>query len=124
MKNKFDVYEWMTRQVLTEAEAEEEGLGEMPLDPNAQQQPPPPPPQPQQKPPTPQKPPASSGNTAFRSLSGKTISGVSFKANGDSGGEISILTKNSYVPFKISWVNQNVTITDVNGNIINIGEEG
>lgn len=121
MKKRFDVYEWMTRQVLSEAE-EEAGLGEMPPELAGQQQSAPP--QPQQKPPTPQKPPQSGNNTAFRSLSGKTISGVSFKANGDSGGEISILTKNSYVPFKISWVNQNVTITDLNGNIINIGEEG
>lgn len=120
MKKKFDVYEWMTRQVLTEAD--EEGLGEMPVDPTTQQPAAAPSP-PQQNPPTPQKPPTSSGNTAFRSLAGKTISGVSFKANGDSGGEISILTKNSYVPFKVSWVNQNVTITDLNGNIINIGEE-
>jgi hypothetical protein len=89
---------------------EEEIPGQMP-----QAQPQTPQAQPQAKPP-------SDGNQAFSSLQGQTIAGVSFSANGDAGGVIKIMLKNSYNPFQISWVNQNVTVTDAKGNVINIGD--
>lgn len=103
--DKFDIFSWGQRLIL---EQEEDQTQQQPSQQNVPQQN-----QQQMQP---------NANDAFRSLSGKTISGVTFKPNGDSGGVISILTKNSYIPFKISWVNQTVTITDLNGNIINIGE--
>jgi hypothetical protein len=88
---------------------------DVPVDPN---QPPAPPNA--QKPPA--QPPSKSPNQAFSSLQGQTISGVSYSANGDAGGVIKIALKNSYIPFQIYWVNQKVTVTDMTGNIIDIGE--
>jgi len=101
MKNKFSVSNWMYQ-------LNEEDLA---ADPSQPAQPNQPPPQ-----------PAKSPNQAFSSLQGQTISGVSFSPNGDSGGVIKIMLKNSYVPFQIAWVNQKVTVTDSKGNIIDIGD--
>ena len=61
-------------------------------------------------------------NEAFRELTGQTIASVSYAANGANGGIISIKTKNSHLPFKISWVNSKATVQDSSGNVINLSE--
>lgn len=55
---------------------------------------------------------------AFRSLQGQTVSGVQYSPNGTNGGSIKINVKNSYIPFTISWVNQQVTVTTLSGETI------
>lgn len=114
MKKKFDIHSWLFEQG---------GPLEPPATPGqpGQQAPGQPPAQPPQEPQQ-KEAPGSDNNSAFRSLQGKTISGVTFSANGDSGGVIKIAVKNSYVPFTISWANQEVTISDLSGNILKIGE--
>lgn len=66
---------------------------------------------------------AGSQDQAFRSLQGQTISGVQYSPNGTTGGVIKIRVKNSYVPFVISWANQTLTITDLQGNVINLSDD-
>jgi hypothetical protein len=55
---------------------------------------------------------------AFSSFVGSTISGMNFKKNGATGGEIQISISNSNRPVKISWVGDKVTVTQPNGNIV------
>lgn len=66
--------------------------------------------------------PQSSPNDAFRSLQGQTVAGVQFAPNGGNGGTIKIKVKDSYVPFTISWVNQKITVVDLQGNTIVLGD--
>lgn len=107
---KFSVYDWMSKVILEQDEEQPQQ--------SASQSPPQPPPQQQQQ----QSVPSKSSNQAFRTIVGKTISGITYSPNGDSGGEIKIMVKDSYLPFKISWVNEAITVTDLNGNILNLGE--
>jgi hypothetical protein len=101
---KFSVYDWMNKILLEEEQQQQ---------PDQMQ-----PPQTQQQPMTPPK----SNNQAFRTIVGKVVSGATFSSNGDSGGEIKIMIKDSYLPFKISWTNETVTVTDLNGNILSLNE--
>lgn len=75
-----------------------------------------------QAPQQPSAQPQGAPSDAFRSLQGQTIAGVQFAPNGSNGGTIKIKVKNSYVPFTISWVNQQVTVTDLQGNSIVLGD--
>ena len=69
-----------------------------------------------------QKAKGSKQNEPFRELTGQTIASVSFTPNGATGGIVSIKTKNSHLPFRISWVNSKVTIQDSSGNVINLSD--
>lgn len=101
---KFDVRNYMTKMIL---EAEQQ----MP-----QQQ------EPQDQQAQKQAPQGGSTGDAFRSLQGQTIAGVQYMPNGSTGGTVKIKVKNSYVPFTISWANQQVTVTDLQGNTVVLGE--
>lgn len=120
MKNT--TYNWIYNRILSEQGEEEldpQQQGAPQLQPQAQQQPPQPTPEEvgqQQK----AKGPAQ--GEPFKELSGQTIVAVSFQPNGANGGIISIKTKNSHLPFKISWVNSKATIQDTSGNVINLSE--
>jgi hypothetical protein len=104
---KFDTYNYFKMLVENEMAQQEQGQPQQPQSPNQQE------PQQQQQ---------ASPSDAFRSLQGQTIAGVQFAPNGNAGGTIKIKVKNSYVPFTISWVNQQVTVTDLNGNTVVLGE--
>lgn len=61
-------------------------------------------------------------SSAFSAMIGSTISGITFKQNGPSGGEISVMTSKSNRPLKISWAGNKVTVTQPDGNIVNLSE--
>lgn len=102
---KFDPRKYYNLKTLFEADEMEQQQA-----PQAQPQ--------QQAPAQPQANPAE----AFRSLQGQTIAGVQYAPNGGNGGTIKIKVKDSYIPFTISWVNQKVTVTDLHGNTIVLGD--
>jgi hypothetical protein len=62
------------------------------------------------------------GTEVFRKLQGQVISGVEFQPNGSEGGAIKIKVKNSYQPFVVSWVNGQVTVTDMSGRTIMLSD--
>lgn len=103
---KYDIRNYFNRKILFEveqAEQEQEQMQQMPQH-------------------APQMPPQPAPSEAFRSLQGQRISGVQFMPNGTNGGTIKIKVKDSYIPFTISWVNQTVTVTDLNGNTMVLGD--
>lgn len=61
-------------------------------------------------------------SSAFSNMIGSTISGIDFKQNGPNGGEISVMTSKSNRPLKISWAGNKVTVTQPDGNIVNLSE--
>ena len=114
MSRNFDIRNYFNNLFL-EAEEEEAAQQQQPQPQQAPQQQ-------QQAAPQQGQPPAKSSE-AFRSLQGQTIAGVSFSPNGSTGGTIKIKVKNSYIPFTISWVNQQVTVVDTQGNSIVLGDD-
>lgn len=113
--SKFSVYKFLEK-TLREAEKE------MQVDPAAQGQPPQPPQQTPEQVGDQQKAKGPAQNEPFKELTGQTVTSVAFQPNGANGGIISIKTKNSHLPFKISWVNTKVTVQDTKGNVINLSE--
>lgn len=62
------------------------------------------------------------GSEVFRKLQGQIIAGVEYSPSGANGGAIKIKIKNSYQPFTISWVNGQVTVTDMSGKTIMLSD--
>ena len=113
MKTNFNTYNFFYKMLNEEDEVENPNQQqEQPQqeDPNQQQE------QPQQN------PGGSVQEQAFRGLQGQVIGGIQYSPNGANGGVLKIKVKNSYVPFTISWVNQTVTVTDLEGNTISLSE--
>jgi hypothetical protein len=114
---KFNVYNYFLKQAsLLEAEGEEQDPQQMQQQQGQGQQGQAP--QPQQA-----KQPGGDTASAFKSLQGQMITGVSYAPNGASGGVLKIKVKSSYVPFTISWANQTVTIVDLEGNSMVLGTD-
>lgn len=63
-----------------------------------------------------------SGSEVFRKLQGQIIANVEFSPNGSNGGVLKIKVKNSYQPFVVSWVNGQVTVTDMSGKTIMLSD--
>lgn len=117
MNKKFSPYDYFERMIISEAGMGPDGMTQGP----PQTMPPPGGATPEQ---TGQQQDAKGPkqNEPFRELMGQTITNVSFTPNGANGGIIQIKTKNSHLPFKISWVNSKATATDTQGNVINLSE--
>ncbi len=113
MSKKFSVYNYFEKMI-TEA-------GEM-APPGGPAMPPPGAPQTPEQTGQQQKAKGPEQSEPFRELMGQTITAVSFAPNGPNGGIISIKTKNSHLPFKISWVNSKATAQDTSGNVVSLSE--
>lgn len=69
-----------------------------------------------------QQKPQPNGAEAFRKLQGQVISNIEFVPSGPEGGALKIKIKNSYQPFVISWVNGQVTATDMAGRTMMLSD--
>lgn len=116
MSDKFSVWKFLIEGGLNSEEPEME-------DPEQQmQQGQPPEATPEQQNQTQQKS-ADPQATAFRGLQGQMISGMTYTPNGTNGGTLKIQVKNSYTPFTVSWVNQRVTVTDLQGKTVMLSDD-
>jgi hypothetical protein len=117
---KFSTYDFLTKRILSEAGNGPDGFTKGPAQATAPNMSMPPAEETPEQTGQQQKAKGASQNEPFKELSGQTIVSVSFQPNGSTGGIISIKTKNSHLPFKISWVNSKATVQDTSGNVINL----